>query len=215
MVKKLKALAESKQDNQLTSAIRDSAQQIWLAGLGAFSKARADRTKAFESLVKEGKHIQSRTKAMAEERLEEVTGKVNEVKDMVSKQATVSWDKLEQVFEDRVSRALGRLGVPTSKDVQALIRRVDELTASVQALGGKVPSAEGRKAAAKPRAAKAPAAKATRAAKAAPAKAATRKAAAAKVPAKSPARRSRTSAARPAAPSAAPAAPAASAPAAE
>lgn len=159
MVKKLKALAQSKQDNQLSSAIRDSAQQIWLAGVGAFAKARADRTKAFESLVKEGKNIQSRTKAMAEERLGEVTDKVSEVTEMVSKQATVSWDKLEQVFEDRVSRALGRLGVPTSKEVAALIRRIDELTASVQALGGKVPSAKSRTAAARPRSAKAPAAK--------------------------------------------------------
>ena len=218
MVKKLKALAQSKQDNQLTGAIRDSAQQIWLAGLGAFSKARADRTKAFESLVKEGKNIQSRTKAMAEERLGEVTGKVNEVKDMVSKQATVSWDKLEQVFEERVSRALGRLGVPTSKDVLALIRRVDELTASVQALGGKVPSAGARKSAVKPRAAKAgatraapakaPVAAKTRAAKTAPAKGAAKKAAPAGA-----ARKPRKAVAP--APAAAQAAPAAAAPAAE
>jgi len=167
MVKKLKALAQSKQDNQLSSAIRDSAQQIWLAGVGAFAKARADRTKAFESLVQEGKNIQSRTKAMAEERLGEVTDKVSEVTEMVSKQATVSWDKLEQVFEDRVSRALGRLGVPTSKEVAALIRRIDELTASVQALGGKVPSAKSRATAARPRSAKAPAAKKAAAKKAA------------------------------------------------
>ena len=39
MVKKLKAMAEGKSDGkQLASAIRESAQQIWLAGLGAFSK---------------------------------------------------------------------------------------------------------------------------------------------------------------------------------
>lgn len=222
MVKKLKALAQSKQDNQLTGAIRDSAQQIWLAGLGAFSKARADRTKAFESLVKEGKNIQSRTKAMAEERLGEVTGKVNEVKDMVSKQATVSWDKLEQVFEERVSRALGRLGVPTSKDVLALIRRVDELTASVQALGGKVPSAGARKSAVKPRAAKAGATRAAPAKSSAAAKApAAAKARAAKAaPAKGAAKKAAPAAAtrkprKAAAPDAAQAAPAAAAPAAE
>lgn len=140
MVKKLKAMAEKKNDTaQLADAVRDSAQQIWLAGLGAFSKARADRTKAFETLVKEGKSLQLRTKALAEERLGEVSGRVNEVREKVSRQATESWDKLEQVFEDRVSRALGRLGVPTSKDVQSLMKRVDELTESVRALGGAAP----------------------------------------------------------------------------
>ena len=140
MVKKLKAMAEKKNDTaQLADAVRDSAQQIWLAGLGAFSKARADRTKAFETLVKEGKSLQLRTKALAEERLGEVSGRVNEVREKVSRQATESWDKLEQVFEDRVSRALGRLGVPTSKDVQSLMKRVDDLTESVRALGGATP----------------------------------------------------------------------------
>ncbi|HWS74475.1 MAG TPA: phasin family protein, partial [Quisquiliibacterium sp.] len=140
MVKKLKAMAKDKDDNQLARAVRDSAHQIWLAGLGAFAKAREERTKVFEALVKEGRGIQQRTREMAEERIGEVTDKVNEVKHMVGRQATDSWDRLEQVFEDRVSRALGRLGVPTSKDIKALMKRVDELTASVQAVGGKVPS---------------------------------------------------------------------------
>lgn len=138
MVKKLKKIADSKQDNQLAKAVRDSAQQIWLAGLGAFAKAREERTKVFEALVSEGRNIQSRTRALAGERLGEMAGKVGEVRDRVEKQATDSWDKLEQVFESRVSRALGRLGVPTSDEIQALIERVDSLTASVEALGGKV-----------------------------------------------------------------------------
>lgn len=138
MVKKLKKIADSKQDNQLAKAVRDSAQQIWLAGLGAFAKAREERTKVFDALVSEGKSIQTRTRALAGERLGEMAEKVGEVRDRVEKQATESWDKLEQVFESRVSRALGRLGVPTSDEVQALIERVDSLTASVVALGGKV-----------------------------------------------------------------------------
>jgi len=193
MVKKLKAMAKDKDDNQLARAVRDSAHQIWLAGLGAFAKAREERTKVFEALVKEGRGIQQRTRELAEERIGEVTDKVNEVKDMVGRQATDSWDRLEQVFEDRVSRALGRLGVPTSKDIKALMKRVDELTASVQAVGGKVPSQ--RKAAVT---AKKPARKAAvkPARKAAPAKAAATKAArkpaarkAAKAPVAAPAAR--------------------------
>lgn len=140
MVKKLKAMAKDKDDNQLARAIRESAHQIWLAGLGAFATARRERTKVFEALVKEGKGIQQRTREMAEDRIDEVSGKVSEVTGMVGRQASESWDRLEQVFEDRVSRALARLGVPTGKDIKALAKRVDELTASVQAMGGKVPS---------------------------------------------------------------------------
>ena len=69
MVKKLKAMAKDKDDNQLARAVRESAHQIWLAGLGAFSKAREERNKVFEALVKEGKGIQKRTRANAEEKL--------------------------------------------------------------------------------------------------------------------------------------------------
>jgi poly(hydroxyalkanoate) granule-associated protein len=138
MVKKMKSAADVKADNnQLAAAVKESAQQIWLAGLGAFAKAQEEGTKVFETLVKEGGSIQMRTRAVAEEKLGEVTGKVTKVAGEVSKQATQSWDKLEQVFEQRVERALNRLGVPTTKEVQALIARVEELNASVQSLGGK------------------------------------------------------------------------------
>lgn len=170
MVKKLKAMAEGKSErNQLASAIRESAQQIWLAGLGAFSKAQEEGGKAFSSLVREGTSIQRRTRALTEEKIGEVTGKVSKAAGDIGKQATQSWDKLEQVFEDRVSRALTRLGVPTSKEIQELITRVDALNDSVQALNGAAPPARRRAAPAKTRTA--PAAKKatrrTRAAKAA------------------------------------------------
>lgn len=164
MVKKLQKMAADKPDGkQLAAAIRESAQQIWLAGLGAFSKAQAEGGKVFDALVREGMGIQRRTRAMTEEKIGEVTGKVSKAAGDITKQATQSWDKLEQVFEDRVSRALTRLGVPTSKDVQSLMKRVDSLNASVQALSGTAP-VRARKAAAprKAAAANAPAKKATR-----------------------------------------------------
>lgn len=160
MAKKLKAMAESKQGrtdlNQLASAIRDSAQQIWLAGLGAFAKAQDEGGKVFESLVKEGRSIQRRTRAVTEEKIGEVTGKMSKAAGGITKQATQSWDKLEQVFEDRVARALTRLGVPTSRDIADLVARIDSLNDSVHSLDGKAP----RKAAAPKRAARTTAKKA-------------------------------------------------------
>lgn len=123
MVKKLNKLASAAGENQMASAIRDSAQQIWLAGLGAFAKAQEGGTKVFEALIKEGESLQSRTKEAAAEKVTEMTSR-----------ATGTWDRLEKVFEDRVARALHSLGVPTKQDVQTLTRRVHELTTMVQQL---------------------------------------------------------------------------------
>ena len=163
MAKKLKHLAEkSMSDPKLLQAVRESAQEIWQAGLGAFAKAQQEGTKLFEALVKEGEGLSKKTRSVAEGKINEVTGNVSKAATQISSkaqaQATEAWDKLEQVFEDRVARALNRLGVPTQRDVQTLAKRVEELTASVHALSGSKPAAA-RKPAAKSTAAKKPAAK--------------------------------------------------------
>ncbi|MEG0822788.1 MAG: phasin family protein [Burkholderiaceae bacterium] len=133
MAKKLKATARAK-DTQLAAAVKDSAQQIWLAGLGAYGKAQDEGGKVFEALVREGTSIQKRTMKVTEDKVNEVTSKVTKAATRLSKQANGTWDKLEGVFEQRVERALTRLGVPTNKEVAALTKRVEALTASVQAL---------------------------------------------------------------------------------
>ncbi|HTT11986.1 MAG TPA: phasin family protein [Burkholderiaceae bacterium] len=138
MVKKLKALAEGAgKDNQLAAAIKESAQQIWLAGLGAFAKTQEEGQKVFHALVKEGTSIQKRTVRMTEDRIGEIGGRVAKVAGEFQKQANGTWDKLETVFEERVDRALARLGVPTRKDIATLTKRVEELTAQVSRLSGK------------------------------------------------------------------------------
>ncbi|MFN7571973.1 MAG: phasin family protein [Betaproteobacteria bacterium] len=137
MVRKLKAMAEhGNKDSQLAAAVKDSAQQIWLAGLGAFAKAQEEGGKVFNLLVKEGNSIQKRTMRMTEDKVNEVTNRVVKAADDIQKQANGTWDKLEAVFEQRVERALTRLGVPTNKEIAALTARVEELTASVNKLSG-------------------------------------------------------------------------------
>lgn len=172
MARKLKQLAEkSMSDPKLLQAVRESAQEIWQAGLGAFAKAQQEGTKLFEALVKEGEGLSKKTRSVAEGKINEVTGNVSkaatEISSKAQAQATEAWDKLEQVFEDRVARALNRLGVPTQRDVQTLAKRVEELTASVHALSGAKPAPArkaARPAAAKKPAARKPAAKRARAA---------------------------------------------------
>ncbi len=121
MVKKLKKIAAS--EGHLAKTVKESAGQIWLAGLGAFAKAQEEGGKLFEKLVEEGEALQGRTRESSVHRIDEVKDK-----------AAGTWDKLEQVFEERVARALERLGIPTREDVRGLSERLDDLTASVKEL---------------------------------------------------------------------------------
>lgn len=132
---------------QLSGTVKDSAQQIWLAGLGAFAKAQEEGGKVFEALVKEGLSIQRKTQAVAEEKITEATSKMASMATDISSKATGQWDKLENIFEDRVAKALKTLGVPSSKDIDALVARIDDLNKSVQKLSAK---AAPKAAAAKP-----------------------------------------------------------------
>ncbi|HEY6545647.1 MAG TPA: phasin family protein [Dokdonella sp.] len=134
--------------------VMDSAQQIWLAGLGAFAKAQEEGGKLFEALVKEGTALDAKTRKFTEARVNEARGNVESTLGQVRERSQETWDKLEKVFEDRVARALGRLGIPGRDDLRTLTRRVEELSQEVRGLGG----------------ARSPAKRATPAARRAPAK---------------------------------------------
>lgn len=151
--------AKASSQSALSGAIKDSAQQIWLAGLGAFSKAQAEGGKAFEVLVKEGLSIQRKTQAVAEERISEATSRVSSMANDISSKAAGKWDKLESLFEERVAKALGTLGVPTARDIEALMARIDELNAHVAQLTGTSPARKRAPAKAAPKAAAKAAAK--------------------------------------------------------
>jgi poly(hydroxyalkanoate) granule-associated protein len=148
MVKKLKKMADAKKaspatllDSHLAATVKDSAQQIWLAGMGAFSKAQAEGGKVFETLVSEGMKLQRKTQSVAEDRISEVAGRMTAVADGVSSKAGAQWDKLETIFEDRVAKALHKLGVPSRADIDTLIARIDALNAQLgNAPAGKTPS---------------------------------------------------------------------------
>ncbi|QDL53418.1 phasin family protein [Rhodoferax aquaticus] len=134
-------------------SVKDSAQQIWQAGLGAFTKAQVEGVKAIESLVKDSATMQRKTKSVAEEKLTEATSKVSSMASEISSKASGQWDKLESIFEERVAKALNKLGVPSAKDVNALIARIDALNLTVQQLSKK-PQAPTPAKVAKPAAAK-------------------------------------------------------------
>lgn len=141
MVKKIqKSKSSPSTGTPLTASVKDSAQQIWQAGLGAFTRAQAEGSKAFESLVKEGVSIQRKTQAAAEGKINEATAKMSTMANDITSKATGQWDKLENIFEERVAKALNKLGVPSAKDVSALIERIEELNKTVQKLSAKAPA---------------------------------------------------------------------------
>jgi poly(hydroxyalkanoate) granule-associated protein len=147
------------QAERLSKTLSESAQQIWLAGVGAFSRAQAEGTKLFEGLVKEGMGLEQTMRKFAGGRAEVVRDVVENRVGIARERATDTWDKLEKVFEDRVQRALVKLGVPSREDLTDLSNRVEALTAELRRQGGK-PAATPRKTAKKvAKAVKAPAKK--------------------------------------------------------
>ena len=155
---------------QLKRTISGSAQHIWMAGVGAFNRAQEEGTKLFEALVKEGMNIESKTRMMASGKVDAVRDAVEERVGQVRGRAADTWDRLEKVFEERVQRALTRLGVPGREEIAALIDRVDQLNRELRKLSGARAETP-----AKPATARTPAAKKKAAGKAAPAKKASAK----------------------------------------
>jgi len=132
MLKKMKAAGDDAPvgaGKDLSKSVLESSRQIWLAGLGAFSRAQQEGKKVFDTLVKQGEVLESQTKRTAIDTAA-AAGTVAKAQAM----AGGTWDKLEQVFEARVARSLSKLGVHTQNDVQRLTERVDALSDAVNDL---------------------------------------------------------------------------------
>jgi poly(hydroxyalkanoate) granule-associated protein len=126
---KSKASIVSEQSAQLSEKIKESARQIWLAGLGAYTKAEEDTGKIFDKLVKEGEEIENLTRGVVEKQFKAVEDKVEGVREKAS--GTIS--KLESVFDQRVSSALERLGIPSNTHIAELEKRIAALEAKLSA----------------------------------------------------------------------------------
>lgn len=154
-----------------SAALQNYAQEIWLAGLGAFALAQdegkqllkqgsaqlegtsrkvlGEGSKLFNRLVSEGERVHGQSRKAASAAYKEVRGDVEQTVGKVRSTAQSNWDKLEQVFEQRVAKALGRLGVPTAQDVRALTDHVSELNRRVSALAASKGTATAAKTASK------------------------------------------------------------------
>src|SRR5262245_40810854 len=143
----------------IPGGMMEGLQQIWLAGIGALSRAQREGPAAFQEAVTEGLRMLDRSRSGAERLVREAIGTAQGTMqariDDVMTQANQTWDGLELLFQNRVHQALTRIGVPTADEVRALTRRVAELNDSVKALSkkratGSRRAARGKRAAARP-----------------------------------------------------------------
>ncbi|MGA9335474.1 MAG: phasin family protein [Rudaea sp.] len=119
-----------------SQSIMESAQHIWLAGLGAFAKAQEEGGRLFENLIKEGSSLEQKTRKIATGKAGDLRGAMESGVNQVRERTQETWDRLEQVFEDRVSRALAKLGVPGRKELDELQERIEELSTRFKKLRG-------------------------------------------------------------------------------
>jgi poly(hydroxyalkanoate) granule-associated protein len=117
-------------ETPVAANIRESANHIWLAGLGAYAKTQEEGEKLFQSLIKEGEKVEKQAKKAAEARIKEAKGKVVEFRGKANQQ----FDRLEELFQERVAQVLNRMGIPTQEDIQELSKRVEALNESIMAL---------------------------------------------------------------------------------
>lgn len=149
MAKKKKAIKKSAQSNKSilsgVDPLVEYGREVWLAGLGAFSLAQQEGGKIggkvlqkggklFDQLVKEGNKLEQNTRKSVGNAGGDIRGGIENRVDRVRKTAASNWDKLENVFEERVARALGRLGIPTADEIQELITQVNKLNREVRSL---------------------------------------------------------------------------------
>ena len=124
--------ATPKIDSNVADNIMGSANEIWLAGLGAFAKAQQEGVKIFNKLVDEGKGVEKIIKKNSQSATKEVKSTVDKVKGKASQ----SWDKLENIFESRVQKTLEKLDIPNGEEIGALLDKVEALALEVSKLTG-------------------------------------------------------------------------------
>ncbi len=124
-------MSESK-TKKTASELRESAQKIWLAGLGALTVAEEEGNKLFKSLVEKGTEFEAQGREKAREAAGDVRGRVEETAEKVKSEASTLFSKVDAKIDDAVASAVSRAGVPTRDEIGTLTRRVEELTQLVE-----------------------------------------------------------------------------------
>lgn len=97
--------------------IRESVEQVWLAGLGALALAEEEGSKLFRTLVKRGEGLEQTSR----KQLRAISERARSAQDS-------TMGRIGSGIDDTMASVLHRLGVPTERDINRLTRRVEALT---------------------------------------------------------------------------------------
>ena len=104
--------------------MKESAQAIWLAGLGVFATAGDEGNKIFHQMVKRGEQADRANKAQVRKLISKAEGLRGDAGSAITRRIAKPIDK-------GVTTALHRLGVPTRDEILSLTKRVEALTKAV------------------------------------------------------------------------------------
>lgn len=129
-----RTLKRAQTERRVFDSVRESSHQVWLAGLGVYSRAGTvveklgrDGGKLFKDLVAEGEKVEKSGLKTAEAGIDVLRSRA----DRISDRAVNTYNKVERAFQDRFERVLGRLNVPKSADIEQLTRKVKGLSQDV------------------------------------------------------------------------------------
>ena len=126
--------ADSSSSNCGAHRSSSTAQQIWLAGLGAFGRMQSEGSKFFASLVREGEKFEQRHRDELHEKTAHVRATVEGHLDDAVDGARRGWDRLSRALDHRVQASLHALNLPRQAEIEALQREVQSLRTEVQHL---------------------------------------------------------------------------------
>jgi poly(hydroxyalkanoate) granule-associated protein len=122
----------SKQERKTAAkAISDSAQKIWLAGLGAFSKAQAEGSRLFDELMRDGEALEQQTRKYTKERVGQLRDRMEETADRLRKTGQSSMERIQSMVDERVAKAVERMAMPTREDIEELATQMTQLNRRV------------------------------------------------------------------------------------
>ncbi|MCF6288373.1 MAG: phasin family protein [Proteobacteria bacterium] len=111
----------------VTNEIKNSINNLWLAGLGVASLAQKETIKAYDSLIKEGKTLEKKSNKLAKQVSNKAEKRLSNIRKIADKQ----FDKVENLFgnkiDNRIENVLKKLNIPTIKDIKGLGSKVDSI----------------------------------------------------------------------------------------
>jgi poly(hydroxyalkanoate) granule-associated protein len=155
-----------------SSEVAEQLEHAFMAGLGALANTQKVGSKAFETLVEQGKSFTKQTTSKTESLIDDVQDAIRGMADDAQSKSsgllkqmrdTPQMEKFQSVFDSRVASAMDRIGVASKKDIDDLNAKLDKMLKSVQKKGAtKKTAKKTAKKAAKKSSTKRPAKKASR-----------------------------------------------------